>query len=79
MYVGATSLIALAYALLGVLIGPLFGRVRVLIDGAPTSSFDETGSLILVMGWIAGQDSRPTSPTSTPGSNAWIPTRAVGR
>lgn len=31
---------------------PGYGSVRVLLDGALTSSFDETGSLLVALGWI---------------------------
>ena len=92
-YVLANLLIAFTYALVGVLVGWLFGRVggvlvafllpfldlaieqspmlnpelsalahllpgygasRVLYDAALTGSFDETGSLVVALGWLAG-------------------------
>ncbi|MEV0411171.1 ABC transporter permease [Streptomyces sp. NPDC050448] len=92
LYIAASILIALTYGLIGVLIGPLFGRVggvliaflvpfldlgieqspmlhpqppawahalpgygpgRVLIDTAITPTFDETGALLLGLGWLA--------------------------
>ena len=91
-YAAGNALIAATYALLGVLVAPVFGRVagvfvafpipfldvgtgqsptllgepaswasylpgyggyRVLIDGGFTATFDETGSLLLAVGWIA--------------------------
>ena len=33
---------------------PGYGSIRMLIDGGLTSTFDELGSLILAIGWIAG-------------------------
>jgi hypothetical protein len=84
-------LVALTYGMIGVLLGPLFGRrgalylmlmlpfidaglaqnpmfdaappawarfmpahgtVRVLLDGAFTDGFDETGALLLAIGWL---------------------------
>jgi hypothetical protein len=92
LYATALTLSAVTYALIGVLIGPVFGRVsgaflaflipfvdlgigqspmirgepagwaqylpgygsiRVLIDAALTSSFDELGALTVALGWIA--------------------------
>jgi len=92
VYVAANTLIALTYGLLGVLIGPIFGRVagvfiaflipfldvglaqspmlrdqpaawaqflpgygasRVHIDGALTTTFDETRPLLIALGWLA--------------------------
>ncbi|WP_030587799.1 ABC transporter permease [Streptomyces anulatus] len=92
LYIAASILIALTYGLVGVLIGPVFGRVggvliafllpfvdvgieqspmlhpqpptwahalpgygpgRVLIDAAVTPTFDETGALLLGLGWLA--------------------------
>ncbi len=89
----ATAAVAVTYAMIGVLVGPLVGRlgglylmfllpfldvglaqnvmfsaapptwaawmpghgaVRVLIDGAFTSTFDETGGLLLAGGWLVG-------------------------
>lgn len=89
----ATGLIAVTYAMIGVLLGPLVGRLgglylmfllpfldvglaqnimlaaappawavwmpahgamRVLVDGAFTSSFDETAGLLLGLAWLAG-------------------------
>ncbi|HYU02411.1 MAG TPA: hypothetical protein VEL02_01085 [Jatrophihabitantaceae bacterium] len=93
VYAAANAIIAVTYALLGVLLGPLFGRVsgvfvaflvpfldigiaqspmlrgepaawagylpgyggtRVLMDGALTATFDETGSLLIALAWLAG-------------------------
>ena len=87
----ANVLVALTYATIGVIVGPLFGRlgglyvllvlpfidiglaqnamfdaappawgrflpahgaVRVMMDGAFTASFDETGALLLAVGWL---------------------------
>ncbi|MGH9250244.1 MAG: hypothetical protein ACRD0W_12075, partial [Acidimicrobiales bacterium] len=92
LYAAATALLALTYGLLGVLLGPVFGRVaggfiaflipfldigigqspmlrgepadwatylpgyggtRLFIDGALTASFDETGALLIALGWLA--------------------------
>ncbi|PWI12589.1 hypothetical protein DI272_44015 [Streptomyces sp. Act143] len=92
-HIAANTLIALTYALIGVLLGPLFGRVggvliafllpfidlgieqspmlrptppawahalpgygagRVLTDAALTPGFDETGSLLIALTWLAG-------------------------
>jgi hypothetical protein len=89
----ATLAVALTYAMIGVIIGPLVGRlgglylmfllpfldvglaqnimfdaappawakwmpahgaVRVLVDGAFTPTFDETGGLLLGLAWLAG-------------------------
>ncbi len=91
VYAAANLIIAVTYGLIGVIIGPVFGRVagvfiaflipsldlaivqspmlhpdpptwahalpgygasRVLIDGALTSTFDETGALLLSLGWV---------------------------
>lgn len=91
VFAQGTALTALTYAMLGVLIGPLVGRlgglylmillpfidggvaqnpmfdaappawagvmpshgaIRVLLDGAFTGSFDETGGLALALGWL---------------------------
>jgi hypothetical protein len=91
LFIGANILVALTYATIGVIVGPLFGRlgglyvllvlpfidiglaqnamfdalpppwakfmpahgaVRVMMDGAFTSSFDETGALLLAVGWL---------------------------
>lgn len=92
IFVGANVLVALTYATIGVIVGPIFGRlgglylllvipfidiglaqnamfdaappawgkfmpahgaVRVMMDGAFTASFDETGALLLALGWLA--------------------------
>ena len=92
VFVAGNVLVALTYGMLGVLVGPIVGRVgglylmflvpfldvglaqnvmfdaappawaklmpaygavRVLIDGAFTASFDELGSLLLALGWLA--------------------------
>lgn len=92
-FAAATLAVALTYAMIGVIIGPLVGRlgglylmfllpfldvglaqnimfdaappgwakwmpahgaVRVLVDGAFTSSFDEVGGLLLGVAWLAG-------------------------
>ncbi|MFO7547050.1 MAG: ABC transporter permease [Trueperaceae bacterium] len=92
-FAGATVAVAITYAMIGVVIGPLVGRlgglylmfllpfldvglasnimfdaappswaawmpaygaVRVLVDGAFTPSFDETGGLLLALAWLAG-------------------------
>ncbi|HZJ39467.1 MAG TPA: hypothetical protein VFD20_00760, partial [Demequina sp.] len=91
VFIGANVLMALTYATIGVIVGPLFGRlgglyvllvvpfldiglaqnamfdaappawgeflpahgaVRVMMDGAFTSTFDETGALLLALGWL---------------------------
>ncbi|HET8659210.1 MAG TPA: hypothetical protein VFM55_09455 [Micromonosporaceae bacterium] len=91
-YAGANALVAVTYALVGVLVAPVFGRVagvfvaflvpfvdvgigqspmlrgepaawaeylpgygayRVLVDGGLTAGFDETGSLLLAISWVA--------------------------
>ncbi len=93
IFIAANVLIALTYATIGVIVGPLFGRlgglyvllvlpfidiglaqnamfdaappawgrylpahgaVRVMMDGAFTPTFDETGALLLALGWLAG-------------------------
>ncbi len=93
LFIGANVLVALTYATIGVIVGPVFGRlgglyvllvvpfidiglaqnamfdaappawakfmpahgaVRVMMDGAFTSSFDETGALLLALGWLLG-------------------------
>jgi hypothetical protein len=93
VYAAGYVLIGATYALVGVLLGPILGRVsgvfiafllpfldlgigqspmlqgepaawarylpgygsvRVLLDGALTSGFDELGSLVLSLGWIVG-------------------------
>jgi hypothetical protein len=93
IFVGANVLVALTYATIGVIVGPVFGRlgglylllvlpfvdiglaqnamfdaappawgkfmpahgaVRVMMDGAFTPSFDETGALLLAFGWLVG-------------------------
>ncbi|MCP2247354.1 ABC transporter permease [Lentzea aerocolonigenes] len=93
VYAGGNVLLAAIYALIGVCIGPVFGRVsgvliaflvpfldigiaqspmlraqppdwarflpgygadRVLLDGGLTTSFDETGALLLGLGWLLG-------------------------
>ena len=90
---GASILTALTYALVGVILGPVFGRVagvfiaflipfldlaiaqdpmlytqplawahflpgygpmQVLLNGALAASFDETGSLLVAVAWLAG-------------------------
>lgn len=33
---------------------PAHGAVRVIMDGAFTASFDETGALMLALAWCAG-------------------------
>lgn len=92
-FAGATVAIALTYAMIGVIVGPLTGRlgglyvmfvlpfldvgltqnamfdaappawarfmpahgaVRVLLDGAFTPGFDETGGLLLAGAWLVG-------------------------
>lgn len=91
VFILGTVLVAVTYGMIGVLLGPLFGRlgglylmlalpfldaglaqnpmfdaapptwarflpahgaVRVLLDGAFTSGFDETGGLLLAAGWL---------------------------
>jgi hypothetical protein len=91
LFVLGNLLVALTYGMIGVLLGPLFGRrgalylmlmlpfidaglaqnpmfdaappawarfmpahgtVRVLLDGAFTDGFDETGALLLAIGWL---------------------------
>lgn len=91
IFVFANVLVALTYATIGVIVGPIFGRlgglylllllpfidiglaqnamfdaapptwgrflpahgaVRVMMDGAFTSSFDEAGALVLAVGWL---------------------------
>lgn len=91
LFIGANILVALTYATIGVIVGPVFGRlgglyvllvvpfidiglaqnamfdaapppwakfmpahgaVRVMMDGAFTPSFDETGALLLALGWL---------------------------
>ncbi len=91
IFVGANIMVALTYATIGVIVGPLFGRlgglyvllvlpfidiglaqnamfdaappawgrylpahgaVRVMMDGAFTQNFDETGALLLAFGWL---------------------------
>ncbi len=93
VFVAANVLVALTYSTIGVIIGPIFGRlgglyvllvlpfidiglaqnamfdaappawgrylpahgaVRVMMDGAFTATFDETGALILALVWLAG-------------------------
>lgn len=93
VFVGANVLVALTYATIGVIVGPVFGRlgglylllvlpfidvglaqnamfdaappawgkylpahgaVRVMMDGAFTPTFDETGALVLALAWLAG-------------------------
>ncbi len=93
LFIGANVLVALTYATIGVIVGPVFGRlgglyvllvvpfidiglaqnamfssappawgkfmpahgaVRVMMDGAFTSSFDEIGALLLALGWLLG-------------------------
>lgn len=92
-FAAATLAVALTYAMIGVVVGPIVGRlgglylmfllpfldvglaqnimfdaappswavwmpahgaVRVLIDGAFTDTFDETGGLMLALGWLLG-------------------------
>lgn len=92
IFVAANALVALTYATIGIIVGPLFGRlgglylllvlpfidiglaqnamfdaappswgrylpahgaVRVMMDGAFTPTFDETGALILALAWLA--------------------------
>jgi hypothetical protein len=92
LFILGTVLVALTYGMIGVLLGPLFGRlgalylmlalpfidaglaqnpmfdvapptwarfmpahgaVRVLLDGAFTTTFDEAGALLLALGWLA--------------------------
>ncbi len=91
IFVAANVLVALTYGTIGVIVGPVFGRlgglyvllmlpfidiglaqnamfdaappawgrympahgaVRVMMDGAFTSTFDETGALVLAMAWL---------------------------
>jgi len=91
LFIGANALVALTYATIGVIVGPVFGRlgglylllvlpfidvglaqnamfdaapptwgkflpahgaVRVMMDGAFTTGFDETGALVLALGWL---------------------------
>ncbi len=91
VFVGANVLVALTYATIGIIVGPLFGRlgglylllvlpfidiglaqnamfdaappawgrylpahgaVRVMMDGAFTATFDETGALLLAFAWL---------------------------
>lgn len=93
VFIGANVLVALTYATIGVIVGPVFGRlgglyvllvvpfldiglaqnamfdaarpawgewlpahgaVRVMMDGAFTPTFDETGALLLALGWLLG-------------------------
>lgn len=93
VYAVGNALIAITYGLLGVLLGPIFGRTsgvfvaflvpfldigigqspmvrgepapwapflpgygatRIVIDGALTATFDETGALMLALAWIVG-------------------------
>lgn len=93
IFVGANVLVALTYATIGIIVGPLFGRlgglylllvlpfidiglaqnamfdaappawgrylpahgaVRVMMDGAFTATFDETGALLLALAWLTG-------------------------
>lgn len=93
IFVGANVLVALTYATIGVIVGPVFGRlgglyvllllpfidvglaqnamfdaappawgrfmpahgaVRVMMDGAFTTSFDESGALLLALAWFIG-------------------------
>lgn len=93
VFAAGNALLAATYALVGVCLGPLFGRVggvlvafmvpfldigiaqspmlraqpsgwahflpgygaeRVLLDGGLTSGFDETGALLLALGWLIG-------------------------
>lgn len=93
LFGGATMLVALTYAMIGVLLGPRFGllgalylmlglpfidigiaqnamfdaappswaallpahgSVRVMLDGAFTTQFDETGALLLAIAWLIG-------------------------
>ena len=92
LFIAANVLVALTYATIGVIVGPLFGRlgglyvllllpfidiglaqnamfdaapptwgrylpahgaVRVMMDGAFTPTFDETGALLLALAWLA--------------------------
>ncbi|WP_370327595.1 ABC transporter permease [Euzebya sp.] len=93
LFIGATILVALTYAMIGVLLGPRFGllgalylmlglpfidigiaqnamfdaappswatfmpahgSVRVMLDGAFTTQFDETGALLVAIAWLVG-------------------------
>ena len=93
IFIVANVLVALTYSTIGVIIGPLFGRlgglylllvlpfidiglaqnamfdaappawgrylpahgaVRVMMDGAFTATFDETGALLLALAWLVG-------------------------
>lgn len=93
IFIGANVLVALTYATIGVIVGPVFGRlgglyvllvlpfidiglaqnttfdaappawgtympahgaVRVMMEGAFTSTFDETGALVLALAWLGG-------------------------
>jgi hypothetical protein len=93
IFIGANVLVALTYATIGVIVGPVFGRlgglylllmvpfldvglaqnamfdaapptwgtympahggVRVMMDGAFTPTFDETGALVLALAWLVG-------------------------
>ena len=93
LFIGANVLVALTYSTIGVIVGPVFGRlgglyvllvvpfidiglaqnamfsaappawakfmpahgaVKVMMDGAFTSSFDEIGALLLALGWLLG-------------------------
>lgn len=93
IFIGANVLVALTYATIGVIVGPIFGRlgglylllmlpfidiglaqnamfdaapptwgrylpahgaVRVMMDGAFTPTFDETGALLLSVAWLGG-------------------------
>lgn len=112
VFVLANIMVALTYATIGVIVGPLFGRlgglylllvlpfvdiglaqnamfdaappawgrylpahaaVRVMMDAAFTSTFDETGSLILALAWLVTLGALAVTVfrrTSTVGSNA---------
>ncbi|MDW3221032.1 MAG: ABC transporter permease [Acidimicrobiales bacterium] len=93
IFIGANVLVALTYATIGVIVGPVFGRlgglylllvlpfidiglaqnamfdaappawgaympahgaVRVMMDGAFTPTFDETGALVVALAWLGG-------------------------
>lgn len=93
LFIAANVLVALTYATIGIIVGPLFGRlgglyvllvvpfidiglaqnamfdaappawakfmpahgaIKVMMDGAFTSDFDETGALLLAIGWLLG-------------------------
>lgn len=121
VYAAANLLVAATYGLVGVVLGPLFGRVagvfiaflipfldlgiaqspmlrdqppvwaralpgygptRVLLDGALTRSFDETGPLLAALAWLAGlvflaatvfRRATTTPPTSGPRGHAIHP------